>query len=408
MAMEMRWVGEEELDRVAETRWMCYAHAGKELERYRDRMRADPRGRPGDYLLAERDGAAVGTATSLAQTMWVRGSPLSCQGVAWVGTIKTERRRGGEAGVASAVMREILRMARQRRHVVSALMPFRVSFYEHFGYGMVERRAEWTIPLCTLGAKTCAGWRFFHEEDRPALEQQWQRAVEAGQCDIERSGARWNHRMMNAEDGMMFVDQSGPAGAIRASAFVMQESVDGRNMLKVQEWSAESPENFGGLLSFLGTMRDQFSAASIVTPGDWPVNRLLREAQISHRPVDHPTAEVRPHTRMQLRILDHGKFLESLRLPQTVKGRTSVGVLETEGEVSRFSVEMDSGRASVSAAAGEVDFECLDRHWAAIATGDLPATRAVQLGLAKARTAGACSLLDALSAGPAPFCREYF
>ena len=138
------------------------------------------------------------------------------------------------------------------------------------------------------------------------------------------------------------------------------------------------------------------------------MNRLLREAQIPHRPVDHPTAEVRPHTRMQLRILDHGKFLESLRLPQTAKGRASVAVVESEGEASRFSVEMESGRATVSAATGEADFECLDRLWAAIAAGDLPATRAVQLGLAKARTPAAISLLDALSAGPAPFCREYF
>jgi predicted acetyltransferase len=408
MAMEMRWVGEEELDRVAETRWMCYAHAGKELERYRQRLRADPRSGPGDYLLAERDGAAVGTATSLPMTMWVRGSPLSCQGVAWVGTIKTERRRGGEAGVASAVMREVLRMARHRRHVVSALMPFRVSFYEHFGYGVMERRAEWTIPLSTLPIGDCAGWRFINDQDRPALAAQWQRAVEAGQCDVERSERRWNHRLLEEEEGMTFVDRPGKADAVRASAFVAQESLNGRNILKVQEWSAESPENFRGLLSFLGTMRDQFSAASIVTPADWPVNRLLREAQIPHRPVDHPTAEVRPYTRMQLRILDHGKFLESLNLPQTAKGRASVGVLESEGEVSRFSVEMESGRARVSAASGEVDFECLDRHWSAIATGDLPATRAVQLGLAKARTAGACSLLDALSAGPAPFCREYF
>jgi predicted acetyltransferase len=408
MAMEMRWVGEQELDRVAQTRWMCYAHAGKELERYRERIRADPRSGPGDYLLAERDGAAVGTATSLPLTMWARGSPLSCQGVAWVGTIKTERRRGGEAGVASAVMREILRMARQRRYVLSALMPFRVSFYEHFGYGLVERRAEWTIPLSTLAPGDCAGWRFITEQDRPALAAQWQRAVEAGQCDVERSERRWDHRLLDEAEGMTFVDRPGQADAVRASAFITQENVNGRNILKVQEWSAESPENFRGLLNFLGTMRDQFSTASIVAPVDWPVNRLLREAQVPHRPVDHPTAEVRWHTRTQLRILDHAKFLESLRLPQTAKGRASVGVTESEGEISRFSVEMESGRARVSAAAGEVDFECLDRHWAAIATGDLPATQAVELGLAKARTAAASSLLDALSAGPAPFCREYF
>ena len=71
---------------------------------------------PGDYLLAERNGTGIGTATSLRLTMSVRGSPVSCQGVAHVGTIKTERRKGG---VATAVMRETLRMGREREHVIT-------------------------------------------------------------------------------------------------------------------------------------------------------------------------------------------------------------------------------------------------------------------------------------------------
>ena len=30
--------------------------------------------------------------------------------------------------------------------VISALMPFRGSFYEHFGYGIAECRCTWTVP----------------------------------------------------------------------------------------------------------------------------------------------------------------------------------------------------------------------------------------------------------------------
>src|SRR6185503_13598429 len=103
----------------------------------------------GDYLLADRDGEAVGTTTALSMTIWVRGAALPCQGVAYVGTIKTHRRGGanGEKGVATQLMFETLRRARERREVVSALMPFRASFYEHFGYGLIERRHEWLVPL---------------------------------------------------------------------------------------------------------------------------------------------------------------------------------------------------------------------------------------------------------------------
>jgi predicted acetyltransferase len=409
MALQMCWVGNDELDRVAETRWMCYAHARKELARFKENIHAGPWGRPGDYLLAERNGGAVGTASSYAMTMWVRGAAVSCQGVAYVGTIKSARRRGGkEPGVASAVMREVLRVGREREHIVSALMPFRASFYEHFGYGLVERRAEWTIPLSVLPAADCGGWRISTAADRTAQMDQWQCSVESGQCDIERSAARWKSRETNEEEGMIFIDRESDSASARASAFVMQESTGGRNMLKIQEWSADSLEAFVGMLGFFGTLRDQFSTLSIVVPADWQINRLLTESQIPHRPVEHATATASVHTRMQVRILDHKKYLEGLRWPAEVRGRATISVAECEGSLSRFTVEVDSGRAKVSEARTEADFECADRHWAGIATGDLPASQAVRLGLARLNTPGAMELLDALSIGPVPCCRESF
>jgi predicted acetyltransferase len=409
MALKMRWVDNDELDRVAETRWMCYAHARKDLARFKENIHAGPWGRPGDYLLAERNGEAVGTASSYAMTMWVRGSAVSCQGVAYVGTIKSARRRGGkEPGVASAVMREVLRVGREREHIVSALMPFRASFYEHFGYGLVERRTDWTIPLSVLPASECAGWKFIDAQDRAAMTEQWQRSVAGGQCDIERSARRWKLLETAEEEGMVFVERKSDNGPIGGTAFVIQESAGGRNILKIQAWSVDSLEAFVGMLSFFGTMRDQFSTLSIVVPADWQINRLLMESQIPHRPVEHATATASVHTRMQVRILDHKKYLEGLRWPTEVRGRATISVAECEGPFSRFDIEVDSGRAKVSDARTEADFECADRHWAGIATGDLSATQAMRLGLARVNTQRTLELLDALSIGPVPCCRESF
>src|SRR3954452_11275506 len=134
MSLTMRWVGEADYDRVSVCRARCYAGSLGDFERYRSRLGDDTRGRPGDYLLAERDGEAIGTATSLSMTLWARGGSVSCQGVAFVGTIKTLRRTGGSErgrGIASQVMDEMLRKARERQQPVTALMPFRASFYEH-------------------------------------------------------------------------------------------------------------------------------------------------------------------------------------------------------------------------------------------------------------------------------------
>jgi len=409
MALKMRWVGNEELDRVAETRWMSYGHARKDLVRFKENIHAGPWGRPGDYLLAEKNGDAVGTASSYAMTMWVRGSAVSCQGVAYVGTIKSARRRGRtDPGVGSEVMREVLRIGRERQQVVSALMPFRASFYEHFGYGLVERRADWTIPLSVLPAADCGGWRISSPADRTAQMDQWQRSVEDGQCDIERSAARWKNREVNEEDGMIFIDRESDSQPARASAFVMQESAGGRNILKIQEWSVDSSAAFARMLSFFGTMRDQFSTLSIVAPADWQINRLLAESQIPHRPVEHATATACVHTRMQVRILDHRKYLESLRWPMAARERATISVAECEGTISRFTVEVDSGRAQVTEARGEADFECADRQWAGIATGDFSASQAVRSGLIRVNSPKALELLDALSIGPVPCCRESF
>jgi len=409
MGLEMRWVGESERERVAETRWMCYGHALKELERYKQNILEDPWGRPGDYLLAEQNGRAVGTATSLPLTMWVRGGPLPCQGVAYVGTIKSHRRRAGaEGGIASAVMREVLKIARERNCIVSALMPFRASFYEHFGYGLVERRAEWTVPLAIIPPADCAGWRFGTDEDRAAWADQWQTAVAAGQCDVERTAARWKQPHPSEQEGMVFINRPDSGGPVRAYAFVTQEIINGHNNLKVLRWSVGSPENFIEMLGFLSTMRDQFTTLTIATPADLPLGLLLREPQLPHRLVDHPTPAMHTITRMQLRILDHRKFLESLHVPESAKGRVTVNVKEIEGTLSRFTIDFNAGRAAVTPSTAEPDFECLDRHWASIATGDLPATQAVRWRAARQNTTGAAAILDTLSVGPLPFCREYF
>jgi hypothetical protein len=207
---------------------------------------------------------------------------------------------------------------------------------------------------------------------------------------------------------MAFIDRLKSDGPARGMAFITAETINDRRILNVQHWSVESPAAFPGLLSFLGTLRDEFTAAKITVPVDWPINRLLREPQVPHRLVEHATPEVRAYTRLQLRVLDHRKFLESLRLPIAATGRVSVGVHETEGSVSRFSMEIDGGRASVKIGSGDTDFECGDRQWAAIATGDLAASDAVRWGLARENTVGAAAVLDVLTAGPVPFCREYF
>jgi predicted acetyltransferase len=340
--------------------------------------------------------------------MWVRGGRVPCQGVAWVGTARTHRRRSGEAGIATRVMHETLRRARERGQVVSALMPFRASFYEHFGYGLVERRVDWTVPLSVLPGGTTDGMRHYEPgRDFQAVNACRQRVAERGQCDMERPAALWELYHKRGEDGLEVVDRPDISGPVRGWMYFQHSHVDGQDVVRVIENGYEDVPALVRQLHFLASLRDQYGSALITVPADLPLNLLLRETQVPHRPVNHATSEARPYTRMQVRVLDHRRFIEAMHLPADVRGKVSVAVRETEGGVSRMWVEVSDGRARVLPTEGEADFECSDVTWASVVCGDVPASKAIELALARGTREGA-AVLDLFDRGAAPFCMEYF
>jgi predicted acetyltransferase len=409
MGLALRWVGESELDRVADVRLRCYAHSLKESARYREGIRADRRAVGDAYLLAEQDGMAVGTTASLSLQMWVRGARIACQGIAYVGTIKTHRRggKGPGGGIASQLMNEAIRRGRDERLPITALMPFRASFYEHFGYGTVETRHNWTIPLSVLATGVFDGMRFYEPADRAEIQACRQRSVERGQCDIERPSHYWDVKLQKAEDGFV-VDRPSNTGPIRGYLWLQHAREQGREILNVMDGCYDDIAALRRQFHFLASLRDQYSAVLYPLPADLQANWLLREVQLPHRPVTHPTADLRVVNRLQVRVLDHAKFIEPMILPPTTKGKTVVAVGETEGHVSRFALDISGGRSAVKATDASAEFECPDRIWAAIACGELPASQAVSLGLATASSAAPARLLDIFSNGPRPFCGEPF
>jgi predicted acetyltransferase len=307
-------------------------------------------------------------------------------------------------------MRETLRRARERGDVVSALMPFRASFYEHFGYGLVERRCAWSIPLSVLPHGETSGFRHIAaaSEQRQACRQ---RMVEAGQCDIERPPGTWEHWVKQENQGFVIADQPDGDGAPMRSWFSFEQTKNpaGKDVISVHDMAWDSIESLRRVLHFFASLKDQYWAVTLLLPADLPLNRLLRETQVPHRPVTHDTAEAKLYTRMQVRVLDHVKLIESMRrLPTDVRGAVSVGIVETEGTMSKVRVELEGGRAAAKSFSGDADIECRDKDWASIVTGDLRASEAARLGIIRARNERALDALDAFAGGPAPFCSEYF
>lgn len=412
MSVNLRWVGEDQRDRVAETRMLCYAPARRELKEYVERLRNDVRSKAGDWLLAERDGVAVGTATSYAMTMWVRGSAIPCQGVAHVGTIKTHRRRSNDnsPGIATSIMNEVIRAARERNFVVSALMPFRGSFYEHFGYGFVERRAEWTVPMSILPrGDSSTDLRFYRADDFDEVVRFKQRLTERTHGDIERPAGLWKQYLDGSDDGHVVVERAGN-GPIRSFLYFLQSHKDHVDTVRVDEALYEDVAGLSRQLKFLASLRDQYTNVSMTLPADLRLNWLLSETQMTHRNNrNHPTSECRPFTRMQVRVLDHEKLLGEMKLPaDDRKGKCVVAIREVEGDVKKMSIDLADGKMTATATGATADLEMADRVWAMVALGDLPATRAAELGLIAVTNRTPLGVLDALAGGPTPFCREYF
>ena len=169
MAVTWRWVtrNTDDLRKVSEARLRADGAGSGQREKFA--ITEPPDGQ--EHLLAEENGRPVAVTTAIDQRIWVRGAAFDCQGVAWVGTVRTHRRGTGPQGrgIASTLMQQTVRRARQRQQPLTALMPFRVSFYEHFGYGVVERRHDWLIPLSVLPAGDFSGLRYLERADLPEL-----------------------------------------------------------------------------------------------------------------------------------------------------------------------------------------------------------------------------------------------
>jgi predicted N-acetyltransferase YhbS len=97
-------------------------------------------------LVAEVDGAAVADVSAIPMRQNVRGTVYPMAGVAGVASQPLARRRGH----VRALLLELLGQMRDAGHVVSALYPFRPSFYQRFGYVGVPKARTVTFSPADL------------------------------------------------------------------------------------------------------------------------------------------------------------------------------------------------------------------------------------------------------------------
>jgi predicted N-acetyltransferase YhbS len=115
-------------------------------ERSAERLRGNQRYYQGNVtFVVEENGVAVADASAIPMRQNIRGNVYPMAGVAGVATLPLARRRG----FARELVTALLARMRDSEHVVSALYPFRPSFYERFGFvGLPRTRSVAFPPSC--------------------------------------------------------------------------------------------------------------------------------------------------------------------------------------------------------------------------------------------------------------------
>ena len=104
---------------------------------------------PNVTLVAEVNGVAMADASAIPMRQNIRGNVYPMAGVAGVATLPLARR----SGFARELVTALLARMRDTGHAVSALYPFRPSFYQRFGFVGLPRTR--TVAWLTCSKKTC-------------------------------------------------------------------------------------------------------------------------------------------------------------------------------------------------------------------------------------------------------------
>lgn len=192
---------------------------------------------------------------------WIAGASLPMAGIGTVTVSPTHRQRR----IAGELMAHALRAARERGDLVSALYPFRVSFYQNLGYGQAGEALQFQIPPQVIPSF----------EERHAVEllssesarsealtffTEWARS-QTGQLD--RSASLWSRIL--SKDGIGLVGYR-EGGKLEGYALVSYHNESpGNRYLSVDELVWSTPAARRGLYGWLASLADQWKQVVVNT-----------------------------------------------------------------------------------------------------------------------------------------------
>ena len=253
------------------------AYRVSSLEKRREFYTDHPRFGLKDVRVGELDGQIVASLVLYPFSAFVRGQRVPITGIGSVAVSPEHRRRG----IGEAFLRSALREMRQGGQAMSALYPFRGSYYRKLGYGTFEMVQVMAISAGNLpSADETRGVRRLMLPDRPAVQTLYDQVAAQGHFALARTTDWWNRRLWGYP-GEWVVYEGRRRGQIEGYLYYEVDTSHGPFKLAIalNEFVASTPEAHRGLVGYLASLSDQVSEIHYAAPADnaWPL--LLKTSQ---------------------------------------------------------------------------------------------------------------------------------
>ena len=208
-----------------------------------------------DCWVVEVDDRLAGALRTYRLTMHYRGHRIPVMGLAGVAVAPDFRRRG----IGRRMCLEALRIARDRGDLLSALFPFKASFYRQMGYALAGAFHRYRFHPGSL--PIYPGWDQVvraPEDGRQAAMDVYGRVAPGTTGLLERTERMWTFLDLPGTYLYLYRDLRG-----KAAGYVVVRGRGGppeRSRLRVLELVADGREAYLGLLGWLSVQRDQWGS----------------------------------------------------------------------------------------------------------------------------------------------------
>lgn len=411
--MRFRFARSAELNDVARLVAHSFPGPTRPVDWIREQLESPRFGGGADTLMVGDDGGRPAAAVQLHPLrQWVGGELLPCTGIGTVAVSPAHRRRG----VAAELMTAALHAAAERGDVVSALYPFRVSFYQGLGYGQAGEAQQYQVAPRMLADASERGQVELVDDDATRAEvlacyNEWA-ATQNGQ--VARSPRMWAELIPKHDRVLVAYRDDG--GAVRGYALAVYRAdmPAAQRYLEVDELVWTTPASRRGLYAWVASLADQWQQVLIrALPshrlGDWLREPRLPTGSAPPWQLWAPAATVMAG--VMFRILDMQAAWQRRRVADNAALDAVIAVQDAQlgGNSGAWRIVSEGGRCNAERVADDnvglrTDISTLSRMYA----GALGATQAVTAGLAESSRPELLPHLDRLLALPEPWTFERF